>query len=335
MTLLEKPCPARRRLLGRTAALLAFTSSSLSISIANPAGRPVNTPMPSVEVGQIERWPALVSQHVVPRPVDIWLPPGFRKGVPAHVLYMHDGQMLFDGRTTWNGQAWNVHRAITQLMHTGELPPTVVVGVWNHGPHRYAEYFPQKALALVPASVREDYIDREAQGQARADAYLRFLVEELKPLLDERLGIVSTRERTFIAGASMGGLISLYALCEYPQVFGGAAGLSTHWVSVAPSRKPQDLRDQRLSHAFLEYLSQRLPKPGAHRVWADRGDDELDSRYAPGLNRFETLLRERGYTATQGTARTFAGTGHNEADWSRRVGQALAFLAGPPGSPAG
>ena len=133
-----------------------------------------------------------------------------------------------------------------------------------------------------------------------------------------------------VAGASMGGLISLYALCEYPTVFSGAAGLSTHWVSVAASRSDLDKRQQDLSRAFLAYLEQHLPPAGQHRLWVDRGDDALDSLYEPGLRQFETLLRARGYGPDDAAVRVFPATGHNETDWSKRFAQALAFI-GPGG----
>ncbi len=288
--------------------------------------------LPAVAVGRLERWADLPSRHVIPRPVDVWIPPGLQAGQPYRLLCMHDGQMLFDARTTWNQQAWNAHEAVHRLMQAGRLLPTVVLGIWNREGHRYAEYFPEKALALAPAAARESYIRREAQGQPKADAYLRFIVEDLLPRVEARWGAPATphpgTRGVMVAGASMGGLISLYALCEYPQVFSGGAGLSTHWVSVAPSRNEQDKRNQDLSIAFLEYLQQQLPRAGLHRVWADRGDDTLDALYEPGLKRFGELLRERGYTERDGVARAFPGTGHNETDWSRRLAPILAFIAG-------
>lgn len=175
---------------------------------------------------------------------------------------------------------------------------------------------------------RESYVRGEAGGQPQADAYLRHIVEELLPHLESLWGPRAPGHGVMVAGASMGGLISLYALCEHPQVFSGAAGLSTHWVSVAPSRSEEDKRNHALSLAFLEYLRQKLPNAGRHRIWVDRGDDALDSLYSPGLEQFSALLRERGYTAQDGVARVFAGTGHNEADWSKRLREVLTFISG-------
>lgn len=282
--------------------------------------------MAQVDIGQLERWEDLSSRHVPARPVDVWVPPGLRAGQPYQVLCMHDGQMLFDARTTWNRQAWNAHRAVHSLMQSGRWLPTVVLGIWNREGQRYAEYFPEKALLLAPPEARDGYVKGEAQGRPLADAYLRFIVDELLPRVESHWGPRAAGSGVMVAGASMGGLISLYALCEYPEVFSGAACLSTHWVSVAPSRSELDKRNEDLSRAFLAYLQQHLPRAGRHRIWVDRGDDALDSLYEPGLRQFESLMRERGYGETDGTARVFKGTGHNEADWSSRFAQALAFI---------
>lgn len=287
-------------------------------------------PMAQVATGTLERWLDLPSRHLPTRPVDIWIPPGFKAGQPYRVLCMHDGQMLFDARTTWNRQAWMAHDAVHGLQQSGRWLPTLVLGIWNREHHRYAEYYPEKALPFAPASARDGYVQAEARGRPLADAYLRFIVEDLLPRVESRWGPRAGSHGAMVAGASMGGLISLYALCEYPTVFSGAAGLSTHWVSVAASRSDLDKRQQDLSRAFLAYLEQHLPPAGQHRLWVDRGDDALDSLYEPGLRQFETLLRARGYGPDDAAVRVFPGTGHRESDWSGRLAQALAFI-GPGG----
>ncbi len=282
----------------------------------------------TVDVGRIERWGDFNTALIAPRPVDVWVPVGLEPGMPYRVLVMHDGQMLFDPRTTWNRQAWHAHRAVDSLIRGSRLPHTLVLGIWNRPGDRYAEYFPQKALSLAPRAAREAFIASEAKGTPKADAYLRFIVEELLPRVRARWGPGLPSHGAMVAGASMGGMISLYALCEYPQVFSGAAGLSTHWVSVAPGRSDQDKRNQDLSLAFLEYLGTNLPPAGRHRIWADRGDDSLDSLYEPGLQQFGRILRQKGYTERDAATRVFPGTGHNETAWSERLPEALGFMAG-------
>jgi len=289
---------------------------------------PAPAALPQPASGRIERLENFASHHVAARHVDVWLPDGYTAGQPHHVLYMQDGQMLFDASTTWNRQAWQADVAVARLLQAGRIPPTLIVGIWHNGPQRYAEYYPEKMLALAPPARRRDYIQRAQNGRPQADAYLRFLVEELKPEIDRRYATRRDADGGLVMGSSMGGLISLYALCEYPQVFGGAAGLSAHWVGKPTAWGLAQLRHATLPLAALNYLAQQLPASGRHRLYIDRGSDALDSLYAPTLALIDDLLHERGYTAAQAITRVFEGSGHNEQDWARRLEIPLAFLLG-------
>lgn len=284
--------------------------------------------LPQPASGRIERLADFPSRHVAPRHVDVWLPAGYSPARRYRVIYMHDGQMLFDARTTWNRQAWSVDVALARLRQAGRVPDTLVVGIWNNGPQRYAEYHPEKFLAGAPEGVRREYQDKAANGRLLSDAYLRFLVEELKPAIDARYATVAGPEGTFVMGSSMGGLISVYALCEYPQVFGGAAALSAHWVGRPTAWGLERVRNGALPLAALGYLAQHLPPAGRHRIWLDRGTDTLDSLYAPALGMVAELLRDKGYGQADAAVRVFEGTGHNETDWAARVHEPLAFLLG-------
>lgn len=288
-------------------------------------------PLPVPASGRIERL-AVPSRWVDERPVDVWLPADYAQRVAAGqrfaVLYLHDGQMLFDARSTWNHQAWDLDRALSRLMAEGRIPPTLAVGVWNNGPLRHAEYMPQRALEHLRPEVRERFVAEALQGRARADDYLRFLVQELKPQIDARYATRPEAAATAVMGASMGGLISVYALCEYPQVFGGAAGLSTHWVGRHEANAEIPL-------AGLMYLRDHLPPPAGRRLYQDHGTTELDALYAPYQPMVDQLLRDRGYREQAGPGegptfmtRVFEGTGHNERAWADRVAIPLEFLLG-------
>lgn len=283
-------------------------------------------PLPKVAVGTVVRLPMMDSREVPPRPVDVWVPPGVTAHTPVQVLVMHDGQMLFDASITWNRQAWNVHRAVYDLMQAGHLAPTLVVGVHNREGQRYAEYFPEKALAFASAAERAEYIRDESTGRPLADAYLRHLVREVLPAIGQRWTVNTGPGAIATAGASMGGLISWYALCEYPEVFHGAGCLSTHWLGRGTGRGLDGVRNEELPTALTRYLEQHLPTPGRHRLWLDRGDDALDSLYAFGLQRAGAVLSRKGWSSSQGTVRVFPGTGHNEADWSARIGSVVRYL---------
>jgi enterochelin esterase-like enzyme len=305
--------------------------TSLLCGLPLMAAAQSSAPVPQPGQGRIERIYRFESKFVEARHIDVWLPADYSSSKPYAVVYMHDGQMLYDASTTWNQQAWKVDAAVTKLVAAGRIPDTIVVGIWNNTPQRYAEYYPEKFLALAPEAARREYIEKAQNGRPLADAYLRFIVEELKPSIDRRYSTRTGPESTFVVGSSMGGLISLYALCEYPRVFGGAAGLSTHWVGAPTAWGAERMRESPLPQAALAYLKGRLPPPAGHHLWLDRGSDALDSLYAPSLGAVGVLLRERGYSDANGATRVFEGTGHNERDWGARLDQVLLFLMGATG----
>lgn len=313
-----------RRAWLRAAAGLAATGAGApagALEAAQPQAPHASPPLPAVAMGRIVRWVDVPSRWVQPRPVDIWLPPDLQPGQRLPVLYMHDGQMLYDASSTWNRQAWEAHRVAAGLAQAGRAAPFMIVGVWNGGPLRHSEYYPQGFLPYLPSSQRQDFTDRYLAGRPRSDDYLRFLVEELKPAVDKAFPTLPGPEHTAVMGSSMGGLISLYALCEHPTVFGGAAGLSTHWIGKREANAALPL-------AAFNYLAAKLPGPASLRLYLDRGTEELDALYGPGHDFVERIVRERGWPEQAAMIRTFAGTGHNERDWGARLAVPMGFLMG-------
>jgi enterochelin esterase-like enzyme len=278
--------------------------------------------LPEVALGRIERLPPIASKYVDARPVDVWLPADYSPARRYDVLYMHDGQMLFDASKSWNHQAWDVHLTLDRLVKAGRIPDTIVVGVWNNDKLRHSEYFPEKFLPFLPEPLRQTFIDQALQGRPRADAYLRHLVQEVKPAIDARYPTRPGPDHTHLMGSSMGGLISIYALSEYPQVFGSAACLSTHWVG---SFEP----NAALPLAAFNYLLAHLPDPATHRLYMDHGTVELDALYAPYQAFVNQIVRDRGYTAANSLSRVYDGQGHNELAWAARMDEVLPFLLGP------
>jgi enterochelin esterase-like enzyme len=279
-------------------------------------------PLPQVSNGRIERLANFPSRFVDGRHVDVWLPDGYVASKRYAVLYMHDRQMLFDAGTTWNKQAWNVQVTVQRLIDEGRIPDTLVVGIWNNGKYRHSEYFPQKYLPGMPEALRATLVKDALQGKPQSDAYLRFLVEELKPAIDARYATRPEAASTFLMGSSMGGLISVYAMNEYPHVFGGAAGLSTHWIG---SFKP----NAAIPLAAFNYLRTHLADPATHRLYQDHGTTELDALYAPYQVMVDDLVRERGFEDGSGfLTRVFEGKGHNEEAWAARLDVPLLFLMG-------
>lgn len=304
-------------------------TSLLTVIVCMLGMRSFAQPLAEPSTGRVERLAAFTSRWVAPRHVDVWLPADYSPAKRYQVLYMQDGQNLFDPRLSYSQQAWHADLAVARLVREGRIADTLIVGIWNHGAQRYAEYYPEKFLALASEAARREYLEHAANGRAQADAYLRFIVDELKPAIDRTYATRSGADGTFIMGSSMGGLISLYALCEYPQVFGGAAGLSTHWVGRPSAWGLARVRNAALPLAAMNYLERHLPTPGAHRIYSDHGDDALDALYVPAHALFVELLRDRGWGPAQAMTRVFPGTGHQERDWSQRLHTPLAFLLGP------
>lgn len=291
--------------------------------------------------GHVDEYPQFESAYMSPRQVYVWLPDGYSSREKYPVLYMHDGQMLFDDTWTWNGQEWQVDEVLGGLIAEGKVPPAIVVGIAN-GNNRYGEYFPEKVLEYLggvpdsltggwkfPASEAASALTYMLSSETiyEADEYLRFLTSELKPFIDSRYSTLPDREHTFIAGSSMGGLISMYALCEYPDVFGGAACMSTHLPMITSADYARAAHiSQTVFDAFLRYLSDHLPAAGSRLLYTDRGDSTLDALYPPYQDRLDSLLTSRGWTAPYWQTRVFPDAAHTEHDWAARLHVPFTFL---------
>jgi predicted alpha/beta superfamily hydrolase len=256
------------------------------------------------------------SQLVGPRNVDVWLPPGYAAQDARRfpVIYMHDGQNLFDPQQAYGGVDWGIDEAIVRLASTGQGHEAIVAGIWNTD-RRWREYMPQKALESPAASGLKSEFVEQYGGEPLSDAYLRFVVKEVKPFVDSVYRTLPERESTFIMGSSMGGLVSLYALCQYPQVFRGAGCLSTHW----PVGEG----------ILIAYLRKALPQPGRHRIYFDYGTETLDASYEVYQRQVDQIMKAAGYKEGQDwVTYKFAGAEHSEKAWRERVHIPLAFLLG-------
>ena len=270
--------------------------------------------------GSIQRFENFASKYVMSRNIDVWLPENYDGKVPFAVLYMHDGQMLFDSITTWNKQEWKVDETISALMNEDKIRNTIVVGIWNNGRYRHSEYFPTKPLSYLSNNLKDSIIEKELLGKTQSHNYLKFIVKELKPFIDNNYKTFTNKENTFIAGSSMGGLISIYAICKYPKIFGGAACLSTHWIGSLQRNTPV------IPLAFQNYLSNNLPTPENHKIYFDYGTATLDSYYKPHQIKVDEIMRKKGFTNLNWITEEFIGEDHSEKAWSKRLAIPLKFL---------
>jgi len=300
----------------------------LAMFVATPAFAGDGTGPVHVSAGTIVDLGVLKSRYADPRRVVVWLPPGYSKRGPKYsVLYMHDGQNLFDKATAGYGMEWEIDEHLSRLIAEKKVRPTIVVGIWNT-PKRLQEYVPSKAFNGLPpeyrAKVRALY-----GGDPLADGYLKFIVRELRPMIDRKFNVKTDRPNTAIMGSSMGALISLYAIDEYPQIFGAAGMMSTHWpLVINPDGKPVSQEDYDVvSATFERYLAPALPSPSTHRLYFDHGTETLDAIYKQYQDRVDTVVAKRGYRqGVNWLTRNYPGQKHNEISWASRVDVPLTFL---------
>lgn len=265
------------------------------------------------------------SRYVAPLHVTVWLPPGYDAGKRRYgVVYMHDGQNLFDPARSAYGKVWAADKAVMADVAAGAIAPWIVVGVDNPTVDRYRQYFPESIYRAASPAVRAAF-DKAADGKPLlGDAYLKALVTELKPRIDRDFRTKADAAHTAIAGSSMGALISAYAFVEYPQVFGRAACLSTHWLLTMPTNLPADADVLAL---WERYIAAHLGRPAGRRLWMDHGTETLDANYAPWQRRIDAAVMRAGWKQGRDfESRTFPGAAHEENAWRTRLPQVFAWL---------
>jgi predicted alpha/beta superfamily hydrolase len=263
--------------------------------------------------GTLERFEQFPSQFVAARHVDVWLPPGYAHNSAQRfpVIYMHDGQNLFDPAESYSGIDWGIDEAVTWLVEKNQIPAPIIVGIWN-SPLRIKEYMPQKAWDRFSTSLRMRFM-KLIRRRPISDNYLRFIVSEVKPHIDQTYRTLPEQPHTFTMGSSMGALISLYAVLEYPDVFGGAGCVSTHWKDCADCLFP--------------YVESALPAPGRHRFYFDFGTETIDAGYETYQRQVDEIMKTAGYrSGSDWLTLKFEGAEHNEQAWRERVHLPLKFL---------
>lgn len=237
------------------------------------------------------------------RNVYVWLPPDYEHGARRYpVVYMHDGQNLFDEPLSYAGE-WRVDETMQQLSVSGL--PAIIVGVENKGEERFREYTPFRGGRF---------------GHGRGDDYMLFLARTLKPQIDLEFRTLQRREHTGIMGSSMGGLISMYGFARFPNVFGFAGIMSPSlWVG----------------HGAIFDVVHHTNFSGG-RIYLDAGGRETPAGARGGnmmlddARRLNILLQQKGFVAGSTLLyREAAEATHSESAWAERLPDALRFLLGP------
>jgi len=266
-------------------------------------------------LGTLVYWTDVSSAFLGPtRNVEVWLPPGYDSSSARYpVLYMQDGQNLFDPRIANTGTDWGVDEAVMRLVERKVIPPVIVVGVWSTS-QRILEYSPWH----------------------QAPEYARFLIEELMPRVNREFRTLTGPANTAVMGSSMGGLVSWYLVTRHPEVFGACGCLSNSFMlseglvkrlvpasssSTVPDTAPYLLRD----------IQKGLRAPREARYWIDYGTAELDAGDLAIQDSVVAWLKSQGLVEGRTLeVRSYLGAIHNESAWRARLDDPLTFLFGQP-----
>lgn len=318
---------------------MSFTMKQLAIALALMATAPLaaqDAPKPSapeVSAGSIVWWPDFAPAKAVGvEDIWVWLPPSYATSPDRRypVLYMHDAENIFDRRLSNFDKEWGIDEAITRMSEQGDLREWIVVGL-RSPKNRYQVLFPQKLYDFLPDDYRLRVDEIQFAGiepgyPLRGDDYVRLLADDLKPKVDAIFRTLAGAQDTAVMGSSMGGLMSLYAIAERPDVFGQAAGLSTHLPLAAPEGDDVEGRVRAVTEAFRAYFSASALNPERNHIYIDHGTATLDAFYPPYAKAFDAMMAEQGWGGASYQSRAFFGAEHEENAWAQRVDIPLAFL---------
>jgi predicted alpha/beta superfamily hydrolase len=241
------------------------------------------------------------------RDIIVYLPPDYNAGTERRypVLYLHDGQNLFDAATAFAGNEWGLDELAEDLISSGQMEPVIIVGIYNMGAQRMAEY----------THVR----DRRGRG-GRAKQYAKLIVQDLKPFIDSEYRTLPDASNTALGGSSLGGLVTLYLGLRHPDVFGKLIVMSPSvwWANRAILRE-------------IKHLRGKLPQ----KIWLDIGTCEgaNPEHCLQDARMLRDALIAKGWKPDDDLRFIEdEGAGHNEKAWGFRMAEALQFLFPPRAS---
>ena len=239
------------------------------------------------------------------RDLIVYLPPGYGAANARYpVLYLQDGQNLFDPATAFGGQDWRVDLTADDMITNGSIEPLIIVGIYNTGVRRIGEYTPTRS--------------RKLRKGGKADRYAEMLVREIKPFIDHEYLTLKSAAYSSVGGSSLGALVSLTTILEYPRVFGSAALLS-----------PSVWWDDRV---ILRIVRDHVSK-ARQKIWLDTGSAEGENPEGnlADVRQLRDELVRKGWRENENLCYREVEQGtHSEAAWAFRFGDVLAFLFGAP-----
>lgn len=227
------------------------------------------------------------------RDLVVWLPPGYEQGSKRYpVLYMHDGQNVFDPATSSFGVDWRIDEIADSLIRSKQMEPAIIVGI-NNTPDRMEEYVPGD----------------------KGSAYMEFVVHTVKRLIDREYRTKPGAKHTLTGGSSAGGIMAFMLAWEYPQVFSKA-------ICMSPAFKIMHID-------YVKEVQAYTGKKKKLRFYIDNGGIDLEARLQPGIDEMLEALQQKGYR--NGKDYTWVldkNALHNEAAWAKRMPDALLFMLG-------
>jgi enterochelin esterase-like enzyme len=237
------------------------------------------------------------------RGLRVWLPSDYEGNTARHpVLYLNDGQNLFDRATAFTGIEWQADETADRLIREQKIRPLIIVGIDNAGAERIKEYVPYRSLH--PPVLRP--LGRK---------YPEFLTSEVMPFIEQRYRVGRGPEQTGVGGSSLGGLISLYTAASFPRVFGRV-------LAESPSLDVSNRQFLRENRRMREWPGRIFLGVGTRET----GREEKDREIVEDVRELERILGRAGLGAERLRLRVEEGAGHSEEAWARRLPEALTFL---------
>ena len=275
--------------------LIAVNDTIVEVNINHwGSAAPRRIPFTGQITGEVKYYRNFPGERLLPRDIIVWLPPSYEKDKHKRypVLYAHDGQNLFDPSTSSFGVDWQLDETADSLIKQGKIKEIIIVGIYN------------------TSKRRQEYYTGDT-----GESYMKFIVKELKPFIDNTYRTLSDRKNTASMGSSAGGLVSFMLVWKYNEVFSKAACISPAFY----------IRG-------LDYITPVLENKEKRKdinIYIDCGGTGLDSLLLTGAEKMLSALKEKGYERGKDYTWFFDKTGeHNEQNWARRLWRPLEFFYG-------
>ena len=247
------------------------------------------------------------------RIVDYWIP----KTTTGHLLIAHDGQNVFDGKTsTHRRSTWEMAQSASRVSEQLGITPPAIIAIFHSGskkdPHGRAKDLSPQRFFQEDVVVNSANVVKADLEHLRGDNYLDLIFDQIVPEITQAYELdISVSNRAMI-GSSMGGLSTLYAGIQRPEQMSTLLALSPHW-TIGGNR-------------LVERTIEELPKPGNHKIWMSRGTKSLDADYKPFQEYADRLMKEKGYRVGHDfVTKVYEKTSHNERSWASYLDQVMKF----------